>query len=218
MSNKDWTGDSNSVYKTLGASNHCDEDREENDFYATDPQALIALLEKEKFNDKVWECAVGQGHLADVLKNNGYLVRCSDIIDRGYPNTKIIDFLQYDGKFFGDILTNPPYSKALHFVHKGMQILEENKRMIMFLKVQFLEGGKRGILFEKYPPEKIYVFCDRVECAKNGEFSGGSAVAYAWYIWKKGYDGPTIVDWIWKDKARHEKSISDFNKEIKNIV
>ena len=28
---KDWKGDSNSVYKTLGASNHCSEEREEND-------------------------------------------------------------------------------------------------------------------------------------------------------------------------------------------
>ena len=25
---------------------------------------------------------------------------------------------------------------------------------------------------------------------------GGSAVAYAWYIWQKGYKGNTIVKWI----------------------
>ena len=32
----DWTGNLNSIYKTLGASNHTDKEREENDFYATD--------------------------------------------------------------------------------------------------------------------------------------------------------------------------------------
>lgn len=25
---------------------------------------------------------------------------------------------------------------------------------------------------------------------------GGSAVAYAWYVWQKGYKGNTIVKWI----------------------
>jgi len=25
---------------------------------------------------------------------------------------------------------------------------------------------------------------------------GGSAVAYAWFIWEKGYKGDTIVKWI----------------------
>ena len=49
MSN-DWVGDSNSIYKTLGASNHTIEDREENDYYATDPIALDVLLNKEVFN------------------------------------------------------------------------------------------------------------------------------------------------------------------------
>lgn len=212
--NKDWTGNSNSVYKTLGASNHCNEDREENDYYATDPIALDVLLNKEVFNAKIWEPCVGEGHLASLLESYGYLVKCSDIIDRGYPNTKIIDFLKFDGLFKGDIITNPPYSKALAFVDKAMNILQDDYRLAMFLKLQFLEGGKRGILFEKYKPEKIYVFCDRVECAKNGNFLGGSAIAYAWFIWRKGYNENTMVDWIWKDKSKHDKSIQDYNKEI----
>lgn len=212
--NKDWVGNSNSIYKTLGASNHCKEDREENDYYATDPLALVSLLKKETFNYKIWECCVGGGHLAHVLKEYGYLVKCSDIIDRGYPNTKIIDFLKYDGSFKGDIITNPPYSKALQFIDKALSILTEGNRLVMFLKIQFLEGGKRGILFEKYKPEKIYVFCDRVECAKNGIFTGGSAVAYAWFIWRKGYNENTMIEWIWKDEIKHNNAINSYKKEI----
>ena len=50
--NKDWVGNSNSVYKTLGASNHCKEDREENDYYATDPLALVSLLKKKRLITK----------------------------------------------------------------------------------------------------------------------------------------------------------------------
>ena len=32
---KDWTGNSNSIYKTLGASNHTDKERQNEDYYAT---------------------------------------------------------------------------------------------------------------------------------------------------------------------------------------
>lgn len=47
----------------------------------------------------------------------------------------------------------------------------------------------------------IYVSSSRLLCAKNGEFQkmregGGSAVAYGWYIWKKGYQGETTVKWF----------------------
>jgi hypothetical protein len=37
---KDWVGDKNSVFKTLGASSHTDNDREDNDFYRTNPVAV----------------------------------------------------------------------------------------------------------------------------------------------------------------------------------
>ena len=44
MSDKDWVGNKNSIFKTLGASNHTDKEREENDFYATDSIAIDKLL------------------------------------------------------------------------------------------------------------------------------------------------------------------------------
>ena len=41
---QDWTGGQNSVYKTIGASNHTNEAREADDYYATDPRAINKLL------------------------------------------------------------------------------------------------------------------------------------------------------------------------------
>ena len=40
MSNKDWTGNKNSIFKTLGASNHTEKERQNEDYYATDPEAI----------------------------------------------------------------------------------------------------------------------------------------------------------------------------------
>ena len=64
-----------------------------------------------------------------------------------------------------------------------------------------MEGKSRRKLFEKYPPKTIWVSSSRIMCAKNGDFDemiagGGSAVAYAWYVWEKGYKGDTILKWF----------------------
>lgn len=68
----------------------------------------------------------------------------------------------------------------------------------MFLKLTFLESKSRKQLFEQYPPKTIWVSSSRINCAKNGDFDKypSSAVAYAWYIWEKGYTGDTVVKWF----------------------
>lgn len=45
---KDWKGNGTSIYKALGASNHTEAEREDNDYYATDPIAIDKLLAAEK--------------------------------------------------------------------------------------------------------------------------------------------------------------------------
>lgn len=197
--NKDWVGDSNSIYKTLGASNHTQDERESHDFYATDPKAVELLLEIEDFdkNIPVWECANGLGHISYVFEKNGYTVRCSDIIKRT-EDTEIIDFLLYENSWDGNIVTNPPYSYAQEFVEKALDIIPDGKKVAMFLKLQFLEGKKRRKLFDKYPPKIVYVSSSRLLCAKNGEFGKekGSAVCYAWFVWEKGFTGDPIIKWF----------------------
>ena len=198
---KDWTGNSNSIYKTLGASNHTKEERQSEDFYATTPNAVELLLELEKFSPNIWECACGKGHMSIVLSNAGYTVKSTDLIDRGY-GTSSVNFLSSEIKEWdGDIITNPPYKFGQEFVEKALTIIPEGKKVAMFLKLQFMEGKKRKNLFLKHPPKTIHISSSRLMRAKNGEFErmeqgGGSAVAYAWYIWEKGYTGDTTIKWF----------------------
>lgn len=186
------------IFVINGCSNHSNKDREINDYYATEPSAVEKLLEVEAFNERIWECAVGGGHIANVLTAHGYKVKASDIIDRGYPNTKIIDFLEYNGKVKADIITNPPYKYAQQFVEKTMEILEDGCKCAMLLKVTFLESKRRKNMFEKYPPKVVYVFSERTNPALNGEFDkyNSGAVAYAWYVWEKGFTGNPIIKWL----------------------
>lgn len=197
--NNDWTGNSHSVFVTHGASNHSQSQRVANDYYATEPKAVELLLEKEKFSPIIWENAVGGGHLAEVLKLSGYDVKCSDIVDRGYPNTQIIDFLTYIPKqeLDLDIITNPPYKYAKQFVEKSLQCVSKGHKVAMFLKLQFLEGKERRKLFDVSPPIRIYVASGRLNCAPNGNFDNSSgALAYAWFVWEKEFNGKPTVDWI----------------------
>lgn len=171
--------------------------REENDYYATEPYAVELLLEEETFDDKIWECASGEGHISKVLKENGYDVFNSDVIDRGYQD-EIIDFLNYDGQWEGDIITNPPYKYGQKFVEKALSVVEDGAKVAMFTKLLFLESKSRKQMFLDNPPKVIYVSSSRLICARNGEFEKypSSAVAYIWIVWEKGFKGDPIVKWI----------------------
>lgn len=196
----DWTGNENSIYKTLGASNHTDKERDENDYYATEPKAAELLLGVESFSRTIWECACGEGHLAEVFRKHGYCVKATDLIDRGY-GLGGVNFLRENVIFHGDIITNPPYRYAKEFVEHALETVADGFKVAMFLRLQFLEGKTRKALFQKYPPKRVYVSSGRLLCAKNGEFEkmkagGGSAVAYAWFVWEKGFVGNPQIAWI----------------------
>ncbi len=136
-------------------------------------------------------------YISKVLEKQGHIVRSTDVVDRGFG--KIKDFLFFnDDKFDGDIITNPPYAYAQEFVEKALEVIPEGNKVAMLLRIQFLEGKRRKKLFEKHPPKYVYVFSERIKCAKNGEFenSGSSAQAFCWFVWVKGYKGETIVRWI----------------------
>lgn len=188
------------VYSPLGASNHSEKEREQNDYYATDPIAIPLLLEQEVFAPTIWECACGAGHIGKELERHGYKVIGTDLIYRGYGNTKSYDFMKEPIKtdFDGDIITNPPYKCALEFAERALQTVKPGHKVAMFLKLLFLEGKARKEFFKENPPKTVYVSSSRLNCARNGDFEtfSSSAIAYAWFVWEKGYKGDPIIKWI----------------------
>ena len=196
---KDWKGNGKSTYVTIGASNHSDGEREEHDFYATSPEAIDSLLKHFSLPKKIWECACGTGCLSERLIEFGHDVVSTDLIDRGYGGVQ--DFLKADTMPDGCecILTNPPYKYASEFVMHSLELLPKGGVCAMFLKTTFLEGQRRyDEIFKITPPEYMLQFSKRVKCAKNADFSSypSSAIAYAWYVWRKGFTGDTVVKWI----------------------
>ena len=187
-----------SIFTQIGATAFGHGERQAEDFYATEPTAVFELLEREKFKETVLEPCVGMGHIAGVLTECGYKVVAQDIVDRGYPNTTIKDFLIQEHNEY-DIVTNPPYVLAKEFVEHALDISPNGTKVAMFLKLTFLESKKRKLLFERYPIKTLWVCSERRNCAKNGDFISypvNSAIAYGWYVWEKGYKGESIIKWI----------------------
>lgn len=187
------------VFSTLGASNHVADERAANDYYATDPRAVEMLLQMEIFAPVIWEPACGEGHISKVLQAHGYEVISTDLIYRGFGDPEPLNFLEetLDG-FEGDIITNPPYSVGLQFVERALESVRPGGKVAMFLKVQFLEGKRRGEFFKKSPPRSVYISRSRLACYKNGDLTTNpeSAIAYAWYVWEKGFTGDPVIKWF----------------------
>ena len=191
-------------------------ERVEHDFYATDPVAVEKLLRQYSINGtEVLEPCIGNGNIANAHRtfyNNTLNITGVDIVDRGYPGTIVQDFLTWetDNKY-DCIITNPPFSLAKEFVEKGMTLLNEgvieedgypNGQLIMFLKIQFLEGEKRKELFDRYPPKYIYVFRNRMATWNNGQPldpSGkrwATTMCHAWFVWEKGSKTEPVIRWL----------------------
>jgi hypothetical protein len=102
--NKDWTGNSKSIYSTMAANNHSKDERNAHDFYATSPIAIDMLLNAmpELYDYKIIEPAAGHGHMVKRMRELGLTVQATELIDRSAENMLIddcefgVDFLTFD--------------------------------------------------------------------------------------------------------------------------
>lgn len=192
------------IYKILGSSNHSMSERAKNDFYSTPKKAVYKLFEKlEKLNiilpKTIIEPSVGSGNIAFPFLENGHHVHGFDIVDRGFPDTILVDWLTVNTRPEEEIaiIANFPYNNIQEHTEHSLSLLNDGEYLIELAKIQFLEGKARRKMFEKNPPKYILVFSERIKCLANDENKGGSsAICFCWYIFEKGFKGSPRVDWI----------------------
>ena len=174
--------------------------REQNDFYATCPTAVSALLSVERFNKRglIWEPACGTGNISRVLTDHGYRVRSTDLIDRGYGDGGV-NFLTCKLDDVSAVVTNPPFKFATAFVVNALAATERRRGVVaMFLKTTFWESAERAPVLDDHPPARFYPFADRVACLRGGLGTdhgvGGGMMAFAWFVWDWSVPpGPCVV-------------------------
>lgn len=155
----------------------------------------------------ILEPAAGQGHISKLLhkKYPDSEIISTDLVDRGDKFecgiVGGVDFLTHNfGRKFDNVITNPPFSLAKEFIEKALAI--SNDKVIMFAKIQLLEGEKRRKLFNDFPPKYIYVFTKRQSPLNNGsafDENGkpwATTMCFAWFVWEHGFTGDPMVRWI----------------------
>ena len=202
------------LFRMLGASNHCSDEREATDFYATDPDCINDLFEVEEFSDTILEPCCGSGNLSKRMEELGKKVISTDLYDHGYGKVGVDFFKEYTD-IDCDLISNPPYMCQTEFVEHALKVLRPGRKMALFLKIQFLEGQERAEkIFSQKNLETVYIYSKRVACYKNDERYQkdkdgnyildkdgkkkkiGSAACYCWFIFNKNYNGFPTLKWI----------------------
>ncbi|MBX6329379.1 MAG: hypothetical protein IRY89_12475 [Pseudolabrys sp.] len=164
------------------------------DFFPTPAWATFALIENEKFEGDIWECACGDGAMSKVLAQTGRPVFSSDLYDRGYGEAGI-DFLN-PSRVADNIVTNPPYNSAEGFVVSGVH--HARRKFALLLRLAFLEGANRAnTIFARTPPARVWVFSERITFYPKGiDPKGSGTTAYAWFVWDRDAPNNTELRWF----------------------
>ena len=169
-------------------------ERKPYDFYATPVDVVENLLNNidlNQYGDKVLEPSAGNGNICRCIKSHypnkrvtaleireeelESLTKCSDKVIIG-------DYLQIDMESKYDIIIgNPPYSNAIEFVNKSLELLEENGVLIFLLRTAFLESKSRYSFWQEHPVSGLYVLSKRPSFTGKGT----DATSYSWFIWDK---------------------------------
>lgn len=163
------------------------------DFYTTDPKCVRDIMLKENICYKsILENSVGNGHIANKLKEWHNTVFGIDIMQRDYPVDLVQDFLATNLNMKFDLAVyNPPFKYLLEFINKTWQYTD---RQILFVRLQFLESIKRyDQIFSKGYLEKVYVYSGRQ--ITNANMSANS-MCFCWFVLDKNNTDKPTIEWI----------------------
>ena len=149
------------------------------DCFQTDAGSLKPLLPylRRAAVRVVWECAAGEGNLADGLKAAGFEVLSSDV-QTGQ------NFLTWQPEREWDcILTNPPYTQKDLFFERCYAL---GKPFALFVPLTCLEGLKRQALYARHGLQVLVPPKRPVFTTPNGTV-GGSYFMAAWFTWGLGF-------------------------------
>lgn len=185
------------------------------DLYETPAVAVEALQRAEHLPPSIWEPACGPGSIVEILRRAGHSVVATDLVDYGCADSSFgIDFLieREAPPDIGAIVTNPPFKLAGEFVAQALHLCP---RVVMLLRLAFLESQRRSDILDTGYLARVHVFKNRLPMMhRSGRGTkvaktNSSAMAFAWFVWDKNHVGPTELHRIqWIPSAYANSSIT----------
>ena len=160
------------------------------DYDPTPPDATAAFLAAEAghmrhHGARVWEAAVGGGHMARVLASAGFTVIASDVVDRGHPGTILRSFYDWDAPPAPILFTNPPYceinARDGHCAWLRYALSLGLDYIALLLNADWPAARINGmdLVLEDFPPSIEYLCCWKID------FRGAGAPPQrnSWFVW-----------------------------------
>jgi hypothetical protein len=172
--------------------------REDLDFWPTPPDLAAALTQivlPSLPEGKLWECAAGDGMLADAVRRGGYQVIASDI-DPQRRDIARLDFLNDPppAASHGAILvTNPPFARSgllEPFIARMLALLDSRHltAAVLLQRADSAGADGRAAVFNRAVAE--WTCCWRPVWIPGS--SGGGRWWFSWFVWLAGRSGPPV--------------------------
>ena len=159
------------------------------------------LFEVERFPGPIQDPFAGWGRVAEAARAAGYMVRATDIADRGYPLDAIENFLDIDHiDPETSIVGNPPFVDAI--IQHAIRLNPVKMALIW----PFARIVAAWPWLATAPLARIYMLTPRpamppasyVEAGKKPE---GARVEHCWLVFERGHRGPAQLGWLHRDHA-----------------
>jgi hypothetical protein len=171
--------------------------RTDRDFWPTPPELQIALTRHVLPllpDGPIWECAAGDGVLADALIEAGREVILSDI-DPQRRDVRLCNFIADDpptGTRESVAITNPPFNAIDAFCERALKLLDAGhlKAVVLLYRADNLNTQERIEVFNRAAHELTITARTRWLPVNRGDDS--PRWWFSWVTWLAGKEGPPV--------------------------
>ena len=174
------------------------------DLFDTPPIALGPLFAHEPLLagvTAVCEPFCGLGNLVVAMRARGLTVHASDILDRGCPDSTVLDFTAMTARPAGCdvLLSNCPYTGAMSHIEHALAL--GFRVIVLLLKLPFLSTVERYERMHKLGHlRRVHVLAERLQgmhdaayLARGGK-KGSQNQEHAWFVFDRNYCGPATIN------------------------
>jgi hypothetical protein len=156
------------------------------------------LFVVQPFVGEVIDPGCGSGRIVEAARRAHHCAEGWDIVDRGFPGTKVCNFLTVETRFC-NFVSNPPFGISERFVAHALDLARNTVCMLIWL-----QGDRRSRWLETTPLERVLFITPRPSMPPGsviaaGHKPGNGTKDYAWLIWSRGYTGAPTIGWLRRD-------------------
>lgn len=178
--------------------------RDQHDWYVEPVWCSARLFEVESFPAGLHDPACGMGRIVKAARAAGIRATGSDLVYRGKHDDFLVSDFLTDGNSVPNIVSNPPFGIAEHFVSHALNLAQY--KVAMLLPANWVQGDKRSRWLAQTPLKCVYFLTPRPsmppgDVIRAGGNPGNGTTDYAWFVWDCAHSGPAHIGWIRRDCA-----------------